>query len=103
MTERLHFTFVFHLAAAARSEGLSWKWAWGGTPGEHVGGGSAPGARQGRGEPGRRASGLGSGRVGVRCPSCALGGHHCGWEVGEGNGNLLQYSCLEDPRDGGAW
>ena len=23
--------------------------------------------------------------------------------VGEGNGNLLQYSCLENCRDGGAW
>ena len=23
--------------------------------------------------------------------------------IGEGNGNLLQYSCLENPRDGGAW
>ena len=23
--------------------------------------------------------------------------------VGEGNGNLLQCSCLENPRDGGAW
>ena len=22
---------------------------------------------------------------------------------GEGNGNLLQYSCLEDPMDRGAW
>ena len=22
---------------------------------------------------------------------------------GEGNGNTLQYSCLENPRDGGAW
>ena len=22
---------------------------------------------------------------------------------GEGNGNPLQYFCLEDPRDGGAW
>ena len=22
---------------------------------------------------------------------------------GEGNGNPLQFSCLEDPRDGGAW
>ena len=22
--------------------------------------------------------------------------------IGEGNGNLLQYSCLENPRDGGA-
>ena len=26
--------------------------------------------------------------------------HTC---VGEGNGNPLQYSCLENPRDGGAW
>ena len=24
-------------------------------------------------------------------------------EIGEGNGNPLQYSCLENPRDGGAW
>ena len=23
--------------------------------------------------------------------------------VGEGNGTPLQYSCLEDPMDGGAW
>ena len=23
--------------------------------------------------------------------------------AGEGYGNLLQYSCLENPRDGGAW
>ena len=26
--------------------------------------------------------------------------HAC---VGEGNGNPLQYCCLENPRDGGAW
>jgi len=28
-----------------------------------------------------------------------------GWEAspGEGNGNPLQYSCLENPMDGGAW
>ena len=26
--------------------------------------------------------------------------HSC---IGEGNGNPLQYSCLENPRDGGAW
>ena len=27
------------------------------------------------------------------------------WEdrLGEGNGNPLQYSCLKNPRDGGAW
>ena len=23
--------------------------------------------------------------------------------LGEGNGTLLQYSCLENPTDGGAW
>ena len=23
--------------------------------------------------------------------------------IGEGNGNPLQWSCLENPRDGGAW
>ena len=23
--------------------------------------------------------------------------------IGEGNGNTLQYSCLEKPMDGGAW
>ena len=26
-----------------------------------------------------------------------------GRSLGEGNGNPLQYSCLENPRDGGAW
>ena len=25
------------------------------------------------------------------------------YAVGEGNGNPLQYSCLENPMDGGAW
>ena len=25
------------------------------------------------------------------------------WFSGEGNGNPLQYSCLENPMDGGAW
>ena len=25
------------------------------------------------------------------------------WTWGEGNGTLLQYSCLENPMDGGAW
>ena len=25
------------------------------------------------------------------------------YSIGEGNGNPLQYSCLENPRDGGAW
>ena len=26
-----------------------------------------------------------------------------GRSPGEGNGNLLQYSCLENPTDGGTW
>ena len=26
-----------------------------------------------------------------------------GYHLGEGNGTPLQYSCLENPRDGGAW
>ena len=26
-----------------------------------------------------------------------------GWSPGKGNGNWLQYSCLENPMDGGAW
>ena len=25
------------------------------------------------------------------------------WETGEGNGTPLQYFCLENPMDGGAW
>ena len=45
---------------------------------------------------------------------CRLWGHRVGHDwatslslftlcIGEGNGNPLQYSCLENPRDGGAW
>ena len=30
-------------------------------------------------------------------------GIRMGSEFGEGNGNTLQYSCLENPMDGGAW
>ena len=29
--------------------------------------------------------------------------HFSLWSIGEGNGNPLQCSCLENPRDGGAW
>ena len=29
--------------------------------------------------------------------------HFSLWRTGEGNGNPLQCSCLENPRDGGAW
>ena len=28
---------------------------------------------------------------------------NCKWVFGEGNGNLLQYSCLENPMDQGTW
>ena len=30
----------------------------------------------------------------------SIGSHAC---IGEGSGNPLQYSCLENPMDGGAW
>ena len=46
-------------------------------------------------EPGGLVS-MGSHRVGSDL-ACM---HAC---IGEGNGNPLQYSCLENPRDGGAW
>ena len=29
--------------------------------------------------------------------------HNYLYLIGEGNGNTLQCSCLENPRDGGAW
>ena len=43
-------------------------------------------------EPGRLQS-IGLLRVGYFSLSC----------IGEGNGTPLQYSCLENPMDGGAW
>ena len=40
----------------------------------------------------------------------SMGSHRVGLDwasslsrIGEGNGNPLQYSCMESPRDGGAW
>ena len=41
-------------------------------------------------------------------PDFSLACYPCFWELysskaGEGNGSPLQGSCLEDPRDGGAW
>ena len=32
-----------------------------------------------------------------------LSGGRIDWEFGEGHGNPLQYSCLENPMDRGAW
>ena len=43
----------------------------------------------------------------VKASACNAG--DLGWisgsgsSPGEGNGNPLQYSCLENPKDGGAW
>ena len=48
-------------------------------------------------EPGRRQS---MGSLGVRHTWATSLSLSC---IGEGNGNPLQYSCLENPRDGGAW
>ena len=59
-------------------------------------------------EPGRLQS-MGSLRVGQdRVTSLSLFTERLHFHfslscVGEGNGNPLQYSCLENPRDGGAW
>ena len=50
-------------------------------------------------EPGRLQS---MGSIGVR-HDCRLHFHFSLSCTGEGNGNPLQYSCLENPRDGGAW
>ena len=48
-------------------------------------------------EPGRLQS---MGSLRVRYDWATLLSLSC---IGEGNGNLLQCSCLENPRDGGAW
>ena len=70
--------FLFGKAMATHSSTLAWKTAW-------------------MEEPGRLQS-MGSRRVGHdRATSLSLS---C---IGERNGNPLQCSCLENPRDGGAW
>ena len=50
-------------------------------------------------EPGRLQS---MGSLGVRQTE-RLHFHFSLSHIGEGNGNPLQCSCLENPRDGGAW
>ena len=50
-------------------------------------------------EPSRLQS-MGSLRVGYDWATSLSFSLSC---IGEGNGNPLQYSCLENPRDGGAW
>ena len=76
-----HYTFHFHAlekAMAPNSSTLDWKIPWM----------EGPGGLQS----------MRSGRVGhYWVTSLSLS---C---IGEGNGNPLQCSCLENPRDGGAW
>ena len=78
------FTFTFHFPAlekemATHSSVLAWR---------------IPGT----GEPGRLPS-VGSHRVGHDWSDLAAAYLY----LGEGNGTPLQYSCLENPMDGGAW
>ena len=77
------FSFHFHAlekAMATHSSTLAWKIPW-------------------MEEPGRLQS-MGSLRVGYNLAS-SLSIFTSG--IGEGNGNPLQCSCLENPRDRGAW
>ena len=53
-------------------------------------------------EPGRLQS-MGSLRVGHDLSNFIFTFHFSLSWSGEGNGNPLQYSCLENPMDGGAW
>ena len=39
----------------------------------------------------------------LQSPSASYYSKSAPLDLGEGNGNTLQYSCLENPRDGGAW
>ena len=39
----------------------------------------------------------------IECAYCVYYVSHVYCDIGEGNGNPLQYSCLENPRDRGAW
>ena len=83
MTERLHFHFSFHALEeemATHSSVLAW-----GIPGT-----AEPGGLQSMG-----------------CKELdtteRLHFHFSLVCIGEGNGNRLQCSCLENPKDGGAW
>ena len=56
----------------------------------------------GTGEPGGLPS-MGSHRVGHGCSVLAAAAAAAGIIIGERNSNPLQYSCLENPTDRGAW
>ena len=70
------YTMISEKAMAPHSSTLAWKIPW-------------------TEEPGRLQS-MGSLRVGHDWATSLS-------RIGEGNGNPLQCSCLENPRDGGAW
>ena len=74
------YGFLSEKAMATHSSTLAWKIPW-------------------MEEPGRLQS-MGSLRVGM---TEQLHFHFSLSCIGEGNGNPLQCSCLENPRDGGAW
>ena len=79
----LTFTFHFHALKkemAIHSSVLAWRIPGTGEPGRLPSMGSQSQTRL------KRLSSLAA----VKC-------------IGESNGNLLQYSCLENPMDGGAW
>ena len=73
-------TWILEKAMAPHSSTLAWKIPW-------------------MKEPGRLQS-MGSRRVGHDWATYFHFSLSC---IGEGNGNQLQCSCLENPRDGGAW
>ena len=72
--------FIWEKAMAPHSNTLAWKIPW-------------------TEEPGRLQS-IGLLRIGHNCATSLSFSLSC---IGEGNGNPLHYSCLENPREGGAW
>ena len=81
LTFRVTLYVIAEKAMATHSSTLAWKIPW-------------------TEEPGRLQS---MGSLGVVYTTERLHFHFSLSCIGEGNGNPLQYSCLENPRDGGAW
>ena len=78
---RILLSYKMDKAMATHSSTLAWKIPW-------------------TEEPGRLQS-MGLRRVRHNWVTSLF--HFLLWCIGEGNGNPLQCSCLENPRDGGAW
>ena len=76
----IFFIYIWEKAMAPHSSSLAWQIPW-------------------VEEPGRLQS-MGSRRVGHEWATLLSLFISC---IGEGNGNPLRCSCLENPRDGGAW